>query len=85
MTFHRGKRGGAPSLDTVGVAGSTPVVRTKFPKLKSGEVVVIPSEYDVVPFLDWEGQKPQGRWLLTRKIRKTCEKPVNGKRRSRSA
>ncbi len=85
MISHRGKRTRGHALDMAGVAGSTPVEPTKFPKLKPGQVVEVPSEYAVVTFLEWDGLKPRAHWLLRGKSPKSCKNPVNGKRRSRSA
>ncbi len=85
MKSHRGKAPLGRKLDMVGVAGSTPAAWTTFPKLKPGQGLTIPSGYTVTPALEWTKGSPRPYWVVTNNSRKTREKPVNGKRRSRSA
>lgn len=51
-----------------------------------GESIEIPKDFVVTPALTGSGADTAGAWFLTRKRRKTGQKPVNGARpRKRSA
>ncbi len=78
LTSHR--------LDTVGVAGSIPVEPTILKLPNRSKTLEIPSEFDVVPAIDYRDGHFRLFRVLTPKPIKKCEKSVKPSRtKSRSA
>ena len=68
-------------LDTVGVAGSTPVEPT-ISKLKiKQDIVIIPEDFDIIPGVTWENGQPHFYRTL---VRKGCLGFEKGLKKSRS-
>lgn len=85
MRVHRGKMTRGADLTWKGSTVRSCVPEPSFPQLKPGQAVTIPSGYSVIPALEFTNGQHRPYWVVTNVSPKTREKPVNGKRRSRSA
>lgn len=83
--LHREKQPEGHKLDMVGVVGSIPSACTNLSELQPGQIVEIPTDIEVIPYLEWDEGKPQSRWLIRKKLPKSCKNSVNGTRRNKSA
>lgn len=85
MKAHRGKAAKATDLTWKGSQVQSLLPEPKFPTLKPGQALTIPSGYAVIPAMEFTNGQHRPYWVVTNRSQKTREKPVKASRRSRTA